>query len=142
MNVMYSISVNVHMNVMYDMNVCYASIIIRFFYTLVRSTRREKTLVKYAAVIKTINSILRTSVAPNGRIQNGDRAGVSIWPEGDHAGHTREVPQEDRSPSMYILNTCVSSLMRYTTLSRRVLAMTNVYFPYNNRCLDIAKHYT
>jgi hypothetical protein len=27
MNVMYSISVNVHMNVMYNMNVCYASII-------------------------------------------------------------------------------------------------------------------
>jgi hypothetical protein len=50
--------------------------------------------------------------------QNGDRAGVSIWPEGDHAGSTREVPQEDKSPSMYILNACVSSLMRYKTMSR------------------------
>ncbi len=30
MNVMYNISVNVHMNVMYNMNVCYASIIIRY----------------------------------------------------------------------------------------------------------------
>ncbi len=45
--------------------------------------------------VKTINSILRTSVASNGRPQNGDRAGVSVWPGGDHAGRTREVPQED-----------------------------------------------
>jgi hypothetical protein len=30
MNVMCSISVNVHMNVMNDVNVCYASIIIRY----------------------------------------------------------------------------------------------------------------
>jgi hypothetical protein len=30
MNVMYDISVNICMNVMYNMNVCYASIIIRY----------------------------------------------------------------------------------------------------------------
>jgi hypothetical protein len=30
MNVMCSISVNVHMNVVYNVNVCYASIIIRY----------------------------------------------------------------------------------------------------------------
>jgi hypothetical protein len=33
--------------------------------------------------------------------RNGDRAGVSICPEGDHAGRACEVPQEDQSPSMY-----------------------------------------
>jgi hypothetical protein len=33
---------------------------------------------------------------------NGDRAGVSRCSEGDHEGHIRKVPQEDRSPSMYI----------------------------------------
>jgi hypothetical protein len=33
---------------------------------------------------------------------NGDRAGVSRCSEGDNAGHIREVPQEEYSPSMYI----------------------------------------
>jgi hypothetical protein len=36
------------------------------------------------------------------RAPNGDRAGVSRCSEGDHEGHIREVPQEERSPSMYI----------------------------------------
>jgi hypothetical protein len=36
------------------------------------------------------------------RAPNGDRAGVIRCSEGDHAGHIREVPQEEYSPSMYI----------------------------------------
>ncbi len=37
------------------------------------------------------------------RAPNGARAGVSGCSEGDHAGHIREVPQEEHSPSMYIV---------------------------------------
>ncbi len=37
---------------------------------------------------------------------NGDRSGVSRCSEGDHAGHIREVPQEEYSPSMYIAQLC------------------------------------
>jgi hypothetical protein len=39
---------------------------------------------------------------------NGDRAGVSRCSEGDHAGHVREVPQEEYSPSMYITQSCAN----------------------------------
>jgi hypothetical protein len=35
--------------------------------------------------------------------RNGDIVVVKICPEGDHEGRTCEVPQEDRSPSMYII---------------------------------------
>jgi serine protease inhibitor len=37
------------------------------------------------------------------RAPNGDRAGVSRCLEGDHAGHIREVPQEENSLIMYII---------------------------------------
>ncbi len=54
------------------------------------------------AVIKDINNLLRT-VWLRMQAPNGDRAGVSRCSEGDHAGHIREVPQEEYSPGMYIV---------------------------------------
>ncbi len=54
----------------------------------------------WAAVIKDINNLLQFRT----RAPNGDRAGVSRCSEGDHAGHIREVPREEHSPSMYMLN--------------------------------------
>ncbi len=43
------------------------------------------------------------------RAPNGDRAGVSRCSKGDHEGHIREVPQEEGSPSMYIVQiVCIS----------------------------------
>jgi hypothetical protein len=50
---------------------------------------------------------------------------VSTWSEGDHEGRIHEVPQEDRSPSMYIVNMRISSVARYTIVTY-VLTMTNV----------------
>ncbi len=47
--------------------------------------------------------------------RNGDRAGVSRCSEGDHEGHTREVVQEERSPSMsYITQyVCIGEFQPY-----------------------------
>jgi hypothetical protein len=68
-----------------------------------RNLWREKTLGEmWAAVIKDINNLLRTAWLRT-RVPNGDRAGVSRCSEGNHAGHIREVPQEEYSPSMYIV---------------------------------------
>ncbi len=64
---------------------------------------------------------------------NGDRAGVSTWPEGDHEGRIREVTQEDQSPSMYNVNTRISSVASYT-IAMYVLTMTSVIIRIN-RCL-------
>jgi hypothetical protein len=50
---------------------------------------------------------------------------VPTWPEGDHEGRICEVPQEDQSPSMYIVNTRISSVARYTIVTH-VLTVTNV----------------
>jgi hypothetical protein len=41
------------------------------------------------------------------RAPNRDRAGVSRCSEGDHAGHIREVPQEELHPSVYIVQSRV-----------------------------------
>jgi hypothetical protein len=56
----------------------------------------------WAAVIRTINNLLRIAWLRTWTLRNGDRAGVSRCSEGDHEGRIREVPQEERSPSMYI----------------------------------------
>jgi hypothetical protein len=99
-------------NVMYNTNVCYA-----MYYNKILSvhwweaTLREKTLGEtWAAVNKTINSILRTSVASNGSFPEWEQSRSQYMAEGDHEGRTHEVPQEDRTPSMYILNTCMLSV--------------------------------
>ncbi len=70
---------------------------------VLRNLWREKMLGEtWAAVIKDINNLLRTALLRK-RAPNGDRSGVSRCSEGDHAGHIREVPQEEHSPSMYIV---------------------------------------
>jgi hypothetical protein len=70
---------------------------------LLRNIRREKTLGEMGtAVIRTINNLLRTAWLRT-QAPNGDKARVSRCSEGDHEGHLREVPQEERSPSMYIV---------------------------------------
>ena len=74
---------------------------------LLRKFRREKTLGEIgAAVIKTINNLLRTAWLQT-RAPNGDRAGASRCSEEDHAGHICEVPHEEHSPSMYIVQSSV-----------------------------------
>jgi hypothetical protein len=59
--------VNVRINVMYNMDVCRCRVLYwNVHCTLVRNIRREKTLGEiWAAVIKTINNLLWTSVASN-----------------------------------------------------------------------------
>jgi hypothetical protein len=47
-------------------------------------------------------------MASNTAPRKGDRARVSRCSEGDHEGRTNEVPQEERSTSMYITrNVCI-----------------------------------
>jgi hypothetical protein len=77
--------------------------------TLPRNIRREKTLGEmWAAVIRTINNLLRTAWLWTQAPPNGDRARVSRCSEGDLEGQIREVPQEEQSPSMYIAqNVCI-----------------------------------
>jgi hypothetical protein len=56
------------MNVMYNMNMCYANIIIRYSLYIGEKYSEGKDVGEIgAAVVKTINSILWTSVASNGR---------------------------------------------------------------------------
>jgi hypothetical protein len=76
---------------------------------LPRNTWREKTLGEmWAAVIRTINNLLLTAWLWTRAPRNGDRAGVSRCSEGDHEGCIREVPQEERSPCIYIAqNVCI-----------------------------------
>jgi hypothetical protein len=65
-NVMYSISVNVHMYVMFNMKLCYASIIIGYSLYIGEKHSEGKDVGEiWAAVNKSINSILWTSVASN-----------------------------------------------------------------------------
>jgi hypothetical protein len=102
--------VNVRMNVMYNMCACYYREYKEWFCTLPRNFRREKTLGEmWAAVIRTIcKQPPPNGVASDAGPPNGDRAGVSRCSEGYHEGRIREVPQEERSPSMYIaLNVCI-----------------------------------
>jgi hypothetical protein len=97
---------NVHMNVIYNKYEWYSMYCIhsKKQWCVLRNSRREKTLGEmWAAVIKDINNLLRTAWFRT-RAPNGDRAGVSRCSEGDHAGHIREVPQEEYSPSKYMLN--------------------------------------
>ncbi len=86
--------------------------------TLLRKFRRENTLGEmWAAVIRTINNLLRT-VWLRTQPQIGDKAGVSWCSEGDHAGHIREVPQEEDSPSTYIAQImCVCQRGIYSQMS-------------------------
>ncbi len=56
----------------------------------------------WAAVIRNINNLLRAAWLRT-RAPIGDKDEVSWCSEGDHAGHIREVPQEEDSPSMYIV---------------------------------------
>ncbi len=70
--------------------------------TLLRRFRREKTLGEmWAAVIKAVNNLLRTAWLRT-RALNGDKARISWCSDGNHAGHIREVLQEEHSLSMYI----------------------------------------
>ncbi len=70
----------------------------------------------WAAVIRTINSLLWTSVVSNAGPWNGGRAGVCRCSEGDHEGSIREVPQEERSPSMYIAQNMWITIKRNVNL--------------------------
>jgi hypothetical protein len=76
--------------------------------------------------------------------QNGGRARLSRWPEGDHEGRTHEVPQEDdvqvcTLSSVYIY----CSIKQHLALATYVSLMTNNHFLftvyklclYDNRCL-------
>jgi hypothetical protein len=135
---------------------------------LVRNVWGEKTLGEmWAAVIKTINNLLRTAWLLTQAPRNGDRAGVSICPEGDHKGRTRKVPLEDRGPSMYIIRymytiikRCFQTRHKHTCwegmFKMYAVHCTYIYIPpphivnccllflvyklcmYNNRCLFFA----
>jgi hypothetical protein len=76
---------------------------------LPRNIWREKMLGEmWAAVIRTINNLLRTAWLRTRAPRNGDRARVSRCSEGDHEGHICEVPQEEQSPNMCIAqNVCI-----------------------------------
>ncbi len=75
---------------------------------LLKKFQRDKTLGEmWAAVIKTINNLLRMAWLRT-RIPNGTKAGVSWFSEGEHAGHILEVPQEEHSPSIYMLELCTN----------------------------------
>jgi hypothetical protein len=75
----------------------------------------------WAAIIKTINNLLRRSMASSMGAPKWNRAGVSICPERDHAGRARKVPQEDRSPSMYIDQYTCILVKRYSTFFWAIL---------------------
>jgi hypothetical protein len=62
------------------------------------------------------------------RAPNGDRARVSRCSEGDHAGHIREVPQEEHSPSMYIVQSCANRKEEFQLTDHilQVLLQTNI----------------
>ncbi len=59
--------------------------------------------------------------------QNEGRAGLSMWPEGDHEGRIREVPQESWCSSKYI--NCVYIALQWKSKSCyiRTLFMNNSY---------------
>ncbi len=135
MNVMYSISVNVHMNVMYNINMCHASIIIRYSLDIGEKHSEGKDVGEiWAAVIRTINSILWTSVASNrhppewgqSRSQHMARRGpcrTYSW-----GASRRPKPKYLHSQYMRVVFDAIHNHVMY------VLAMTNAHFPYNNRC--------
>ncbi len=139
MNVMCSISVNVHKNVMYNMNVCYASIIIRYSLYIGEKHSEGKDVGEiWAAVIKTINSILWTSMASNGHPPEWWQSRSQYMPRRgpcrtySRGASRRPKPKYVHSQYMHVI---FDEIHNHVT---NVLAMTNVHFPYNNRCLFFA----
>ncbi len=104
------------------------------------ATRREKTLGEiWAAVIKTINSILQTSVASNCALP-----GMGTEPESEYSqkGTMKDVlaiclKKTEAQVCTFSIHACYlcNEIHNFVTY---VLAMTNVCYLYNNRCLFFA----
>ncbi len=125
------------MNVMYNMNVCYA-----MYYNKIlpvrwwEATLREKTLGEiWAAVIMTLTASSRQAWLPTGappewgqsRSQYMARRGP--WRTYSRGASRRPKPKYVHSQYMRVVCNEIHNFVTY------VLAIINVHFSYNNRCL-------